>query len=238
MISVYADLEALNIAAAEMFIEKAAMASAARGRFTVALSGGDTPAGLYTLLALPEFAGRVDWSRIHLFWGDERCVPATDPRNNAVNALKQFADLPLPPANIHRVNTALTAQQCALDYENEIRRHLGEADAVFDLILLGVGTDGHTASLFPYADAGCDMRLVNVAQKNGEDIMRVTFTPTLINQAACIMFLVSGANKANVMREVLQGAVDTSRLPAQQFCGDQQKVVWLLDSAAASLLKN
>jgi 6-phosphogluconolactonase len=132
-----------------MFIQKAAMVSAARGRFTVALSGGDTPAGLYTLLALPEFAGRVDWSRIHLFWGDERCVPATDPRNNAVNALKQFAHLPLPPANIHRVNTALAAQQCALDYENEIRRHFGAADAVFDLILLGVGTDGHTASLFP-----------------------------------------------------------------------------------------
>lgn len=237
MISIYADREALNIAAAEMFVEKAAMAVASNGRFTVALSGGDTPAGLYARLALPEFSGKIDWSRVHLFWGDERCVPAIDPRNNAFNALKQFEPLSLPNANIHRVNTALPAELCARDYENEIRRHFGDAAAVFDLILLGVGNDGHTASLFPYADAGCDARLVNVAQKSGEDIMRVTFSPILINQAACVMFLVSGSSKASIMREVLQGAVDTHRLPAQRFCGGHKKVVWLLDRESASLLK-
>lgn len=238
-LKVFPDSEHLIQAAAETFVRVAAKAIAAQGRFSVALSGGSTPRPLYALLGSEIFAGRIDWSRAHLFWGDERCVPPEDPRGN-YHMVREILlkDIPLPPEHIHRIRGEDDPRSAAADYEREIRSFFdtpdGKPRTAFDLVLLGMGEDGHTASLFPGSPAIVEQtRWVSAEYAESVSMWRITLTPMLINSARNVLFLVSGAGKAKAVRDVLQGPFQPEKLPAQAIKPLKGRLTWLLDKAAA-----
>lgn len=151
MIEVFADPEALSAAAAELFVRQANNAVAARGRFVASLSGGSTPKRVFELLAQPPLRDRVPWPRVHLFWGDERCVSADDPRSNyRMTKLALLDHVPIPPAQVHPIDGSLPPAESARQYESLLKSFFGAAPPRFDLVFLGLGENGHTASLFPH----------------------------------------------------------------------------------------
>ncbi len=245
-IRIYKDAEALSAEAAEEFIRCATQSIAARGRFAVALAGGETPRSLYSLLASPDKRDRVDWARTHVFWGDERCVSPTSEDSNyrmAHDAL--LSKVSTPPQNIHRIEAERAdVDTAARDYETQLQTFFGltEGDAPrFDLILLGMGRDGHTASLFPGSDALEERHRLAVATQNAEQQMRrITLTLPVLNNARGCVFLVSGKDKAETLREVLQPQTVNSAatLPAQLVKPERGRLLWLVDEAAACLLEN
>lgn len=249
-LNVQPDAAALTDLAAKAVIFWAHKAIERRGVFHLALSGGATPKALYELLAAEANARQVYWDRVHVWWGDERNVPAGDPASNYRMAREALLDrVPIPPANVHRVRTELGVEQAAAHYEAEVMFAFDliaiddesgaiqvrtEARPRFDLILLGMGDDGHTASLFPGTDAlHAHERMVvaNAVPKLGAN--RITFTYRLINAADCVIFIVSGASKADTLGQVLLGEIQPDVLPAQavQPAG---KLFWMCDAAAVS----
>jgi 6-phosphogluconolactonase len=226
-------------AAAEEFVRAARTAIGAQGRFTVALSGGSTPKALYSLLAT-NYAGFA-WNRIFLFFGDERHVPPTDPESNyrMVNE-SLITKIAIPAENIFRVPAENPdAAAAASEYEAQLRRFFelksGEFPR-FDLILLGLGPDGHTASLFPDSPAlNEESRLVVANWVAKFNAHRITFTFPVLNRAAEVMFLASGADKAEMVRQVLEGK-NTPPLPSQRVQPSDGKLLWMLDEAAAAKL--
>ena len=226
-------------AAAEEFVRAARGAMGAQGRFTVALSGGSTPKALYSLLAT-NYAGFA-WNRIFLFFGDERHVPPTDPESNyrMVNE-SLLTKIAIPAENVFRVPAENPdAAAAASDYEAQLRRFFeiksGEFPR-FDLVLLGLGPDGHTASLFPDSPAlNEESRLVVANWVAKFNAHRITFTFPVLNRAAEVMFLVSGADKADMVRQVLEGK-NTPPLPSQRVQPSDGKLLWMLDEAAAAKL--
>jgi 6-phosphogluconolactonase len=242
VIRIYSSHESLSEAAAELFVARAEAAIKARGRFSVALSGGSTPRRTYEILARAPFRDRVAWSHVHVFWGDERCVPPDDPRGNALMAQGALlAHVPIPRARIHPIQCAESPESAARQYEAVLRSFFAGGPPRLDLILLGLGEDGHTASLFPHTSVLREKERwaaeVYIAE---QALYRVTLTPTIINQAACVAFLVSGAAKAHVLEEVLEGPRDPVRLPAQFVQPELHggDVHWLVDNEAASCLNN
>jgi 6-phosphogluconolactonase len=238
-IRVFADGKAFALGAAEMFVQSAADAVAARGRFCAALAGGSTPKRLYELLAKPEWAGRVKWSALEIFWGDERYVPADDPLSNyRMTNEALLKHVPVPSAQVHRVPTEIApATKVAEAYEQTITRVFGSASIPhFDFVLLGLGTNGHTASLFPHSPMLHDQRLVVADYVNEVNMWRITMTARLINAARLIAFLVTGPDKSDVLHDVLYGPRDPERLPAQLITPEQGRLVWLVDKAAAARL--
>ena len=237
---IYPDPESTSAAAAELFARCAADAVKERGRFTVALSGGSTPARAYILLASPPWNQMIDWKRVHIFWGDERCVPPDDPRRNSLMARRTLLDhVPVPPEQIHPMDFTDSPETSASRYESLLREHFPSDGDGFDLVLLGLGTNGHTASLFPGTDALRENeRLVAGTCPAGEELCRITLTAHFLNRAKVVAFLVFGGDKADVLREVLEGPRDPLRLPAQfiQPRLHGGKLLWLLDKAAASRL--
>lgn len=238
MIKVYADLEALSQAAAALVVKQAELAVAARGRFSLALSGGNTPRRTYELLAQPPLAAQAPWDRMHVFWGDERCVPLDDPRSNARLARQAWLDqVPIPEPQIHPLNCARAPAAAARQYEAELQEFFAGQPPRLDLVLLGLGEDGHTASLFPgtpvLQEKARWAAAVYVAE---QDLYRVTLTAPLINQAALVAFLVAGDRKAGVLRQVLQGPRDVARLPAQLIQPQTGDLLWLADRKAAAQL--
>jgi 6-phosphogluconolactonase len=233
---VAADPPALFEAAAELFVIAATQAIAARGRFTVALSGGSTPKALYELLAADAWRNRVDWRKVHFFWGDERWVPPTDKQSNyrmVDEALLSKIDI--PSGNIHGVATESgTPQEAAAAYEAEIRKVFA-GPVNFDWNLLGLGTNGHTASLFPHCPAlHVRDRLVVAEYIEEVKMNRITFTVPLINDSHAIVFLLSGHDKAAVFKDVVLGAHDPERLPSQLIQPTRGMLTWLADHAAAA----
>jgi 6-phosphogluconolactonase len=231
-------------AAAEEFVRAARTAIGAQGRFTVALSGGSTPKALYSLLAT-NYAGFA-WNRIFLFFGDERHVPPTDPESNyrMVNE-SLLTKIAIPAENVFRVPAENPdAAAAAAEYETQLRRFFeiksgelkpGEFPR-FDLILLGLGPDGHTASLFPDSAAlNEESRLVVANWVAKFNAHRITFTFPVLNRAAEVMFLASGADKADMVRQVLEGK-NTPPLPSQRVQPSDGKLLWMLDEAAAAKL--
>ena len=216
--------------------------SAARGRFLVSLSGASTPKALYQLLATPEWRTTVNWSKTHLFWGDERFVPPDDPQSNyRMTSEALLSRIPIPSANVHAVPTQLgTPQEAAAAYERTIREvsiAAGGEIPRFDLILLGLGENGHTASLFPHSPVLHETaRLVAADFVQEVNLYRITMTAPLINHARCAIFLVSGSGKAAVLKEVLTGPYQPEELPAQLIKLDQGMLIWLVDKPASSLL--
>jgi 6-phosphogluconolactonase len=242
-IIVLSDLEELSRATAAKFVELT-QANIKNGySFNVALSGGSTPKRLYKLLAdeNEDFRRAVDWRKVNFFWGDERCVPPeSDESNYRMVNEHLLKPLGISPANIHRFKSELDAESAAADYEHFLRVLFnvpGQLVPRFDVIFLGMGADGHTASLFPASDT-LDETEKLVAAPFVEKILkfRLTLTPPVINNAANVIFQVAGADKADVLREVLEGERNPRRLPAQIVNPRDGKMFWFLDEAAAAQL--
>lgn len=237
-IEVFASEEAACRAGAESFATCADRAIAAHGRFAVALSGGDTPREMYRMLAGPELRERIDWPRVHLFWGDDRAVPPDHPRSNfgmAEEALLRH--LPIPADNIHRIRGELDARAAADAYARELHDHFGDDLPVFDLVHLGVGEDGHTASLFP-GDPALDEyeRTVLATVDRARNEPRVTFAVPLLLAARRVEVLVLEPEKAEVVRAILARERRPDELPATVLHDARGEVVWLLSQVAASRL--
>ncbi len=234
----YPDLEALSHAAARVFVEEAARSVAGRGRFAVALSGGSTPRRTYQLLATERFRDRVNWEQVHIFWGDERGVSPEDPRSNYRMAREVLLTrVPLPPENLHPIAAFPSVAMGAQKYEAELKAFFGQARPGFDLIFLGMGADGHIASLFPGSSVLWEeRRWVAGVSVSDQEVARVTLTSWVINLAALVVFLVAGQDKAEVLQKVLEGPREPARFPAQLIRPPSQRLLWLVDREAASLL--
>jgi 6-phosphogluconolactonase len=238
VIRIYRDAEAMSRAAAESFAGWAGEAVAARGNYIVALAGGHTPRRVYEFLSEDPLRERVEWQRVEVFWGDERCVPPDDELSNERMARRAMLDrVPLPEANLHPVRCQASPARAAKRYEMFIRECFGSGEPRFDRIMLGLGKNGHTASLFPGSPALKEKkRLVVETTAPGEDFARVTMTASLINLARRVMFMVSGSDKAGILKRVLEGERDPAGLPAQMVSLERGKALWMVDRAAGRLL--
>lgn len=237
-VKVVHDQNAVGYAAAEHFLDVYQRSVTARGRFCVALSGGSTPRYLHRLLASEAFSRRIDWAEVELYWGDERCVPPDHPDSNYRMARQTLIDLvPIPQTNVHRILAELDPQVAAADYERVLEAGFTAEDSRFDLILLGMGGDGHTASLFP-GSAALDVRDRLVVANYVEKLSawRITFTALFINTAAHVVFMVTGEEKADALRAVLKGEHHPQKLPAQFIKPENGELLWIVDEAAASRL--
>lgn len=244
MIKVFSDIESLNNFVAEEFVRIAHQSIKKRGRFTVALAGGSTPKSLYQLLSSETFKDKIDWSKVFFFFGDERGVLPDDVESNFRMANENlFAPLKIKERNIFRWQTELEKPEIiAENYEQTIVDFFElEAGnfAEFDLILLGMGADGHTASLFPATEA------LNEIDKNSvenyvEKLASTRFTLTFpaINNAQNVIFLIKGADKAETLEQVLEGFYEPKKLPSQKIKPLDGKLLWLCDAASAALLKS
>jgi 6-phosphogluconolactonase len=236
---VLATLDELTARAAELFYETAVDSTDRGGFFTVALSGGSTPRPLHQRLAGEPYRTRLPWAHTHLFWADDRLVPKTDPASNFGTCAKDLLrHLTIPSGNIHPMTTHKPAAVAAGDYEHDLRDHfsrLGKAAPVFDLILLGIGEDGHTASIFPGDRRAVDTeRWVAAVVGGAPRVDRLTLTLPVIDQARRVVFMVSGSNKAPVVGSLLTGA--SEHLPPRMIAPPHGTVIWLLDHAAAARL--
>ena len=238
-IRIFKDLEELSRAAAELFVEQAALSIAERDQFLVALNGGSTPNRLFHLLAA-EDREKVDWTNVHVFWGDERCVPPDDPGSSYGQAWDVLlSHVPIPGANIHRIKGELNPASAAEDYAVVLKEvaapPLGWPR--FDLVYLGMGEDGHTASLFPGSPVDVSGPTLPVtAQYQDRPANRVTLTPVVFNRARMIVFMATGEKKAQTLAQVLSDSYNPELYPAQRIRPDQGKLAWLVDEAAASTL--
>ncbi len=242
-IRTFPDAEAVSRGAAEEFVRCARDAVAARGRFTVTLSGGSTPKRMFEMLADPPHRDQVDWSKTHIFWGDERSVPPDHRDSNYRMANEaMLSRLPIPVAQIHRIEAERKDRDAAArDYQAVIAKTFGVdpngEPPAFDLVLLGMGPDGHTASLFPHTTALTEAKrwvVVNFVPKFNTD--RVTLTAPILNKARAVLFLVAGADKVQPLVEVLEGPPDPSRLPSQLIAPTGGALLWFVDRLAAAKL--
>ena len=251
-IRAYVDAEELALKAAQYFARLADQYVLGNGYFSVALAGGATPRMMFRLLALEPFYSTVPWSMIHFFWGDERCVPPDHPESNYGQANELLlSQVPVPTENIHRFKAELSDPELAAqDYEKRLRNFFiagpganltGTAPLMqfprFDLVLLGMGTDGHTASLFPGSPAlENNFRIAVANPVSSLNATRLTLTVPTINNARNVTFLVSGAEKAETLRQVLEGAPRPDVLPSQLIKPGNGTLLWLVDEAAAGRL--
>jgi 6-phosphogluconolactonase len=232
---------AIADAAAQRFIALAQASIEQQGRFAVALSGGSTPRALHQRLAKPPLSTAINWEKVLVFWGDERFV-APDDEESCFRMAREtlLAHVPIPAANIFPVPTVGgTPESAAASYAETLVEQLGAGTPRFDLILLGMGPDGHTASLFPShpePSAPGDQLVIAVHDAPKPPPTRISFTYKTLNAAANILFLVAGADKSAALREVLGGPSDAARLPAQGVRPAQGSLTWLVDQAAASKL--
>jgi 6-phosphogluconolactonase len=222
-------------ALADFFIEHAAKAIDARGSFVVVLSGGSTPKATYALFAQPPYCDAIDWDAVDFFFGDERCVPPDNDDSNYKTAYDAFlGPMRIAPEQIHRMRGEDDPQQAALAYRRELAETLGDAPS-FDLVMLGMGPDGHTASLFPGEDPLTDdeqrVRAVYAASKNQ---WRLTLTPSMLNETLALAFAVTGAEKNAALTAVREGPRNPTKYPAQIIVPPNESTfVWLVDKAAA-----
>jgi len=236
-------LAEVTAAAAEMFTRVTLEAVRSRGVARVAISGGSTPKTVFELLAdsSQPFFSQVPWEQVQLFWVDERCVPPDNEESNyGMTRDAMLKKVPLPDANVHRMEGELDPEEAASRYESEIRnafRLEGAETPTFDLILLGLGPDGHTASLFPHTEGLNEMARIcfanHVPQK---DVWRLTLTWPVITQGREVAFLIEGEEKAGIVRTVFAGAYDPETYPAQLIRPASGRLTLLLDAAAAAEL--
>ena len=238
-IQIFQRLEDLNAAAAAFIVKLAKEAVATRGKFVISLSGGQSPNEIYAMLASLPFSEQMPWHRTHIFWGDERFVPFDDERNNAFNAKSiMLSKISIPASNIYPIPVNLNPVEAARKYEQELITFFGEAPS-FDLIMLGLGENGHTASLFPNSPVLNEklpgIREVWIAEEN---MMRITMTAPLINLARNILFIVTGENKAAILKTVLTSPFCPEKYPAQLIKPIDGELVWFVDKGAAGNLDN
>ena len=254
IVRIYRDPEELAIKAARRFARLADQYVVGCGKFTVALSGGSTPRAMFSLLAEHPFADTVPWSSIYFFWGDERCVPPDHPDSNYRMAYESLlSKAPIPERNIFRIPAEIPEpERAAEEYATALTEFFAAGRGAttsgtaplsnlprFDLVFLGMGPDGHTASLFPHSAAlqeGERIVVANYVEKF--KAYRITLTATTINNARNVTFLVAGADKADALKHVLEGPGEPDHYPSQMIHPSNGTLVWMVDEAAASLLTN
>jgi len=240
-IHIFKDVEELSRAAADLFVEQAARSIAQRDRFLVVLNGGNTPTRLFQLLAA-DYRERVDWSHIHVFWGDERCVPVEDPGSSYGQARDLLLKhVPVPDSNIHRIKGELGPVYAAKEYSFALKEFASPPLEWprFDLVYLGMGEDGHTASLFPGSPVDVSESAMPVtAHYQGRPADRVTLTPVVFNSAHIVAFMATGEKKADTLAQVLSETRvrNLTQYPAQRIDPKDGKLIWLLDENAANKL--
>jgi 6-phosphogluconolactonase len=238
-IKVLPDVQAIVIDAAEQIVRAAEKAVALSHRFSIGLAGGSTPKALYQLLASESYRDRIDWTRVEVFFGDERCVPPDHAESNFRMARETLlSKVPIPDDNVYRMRGEINPNEAAKEYGMMLKEKFGE-EGGFDLILLGMGEDGHTASLFPGTPAVRETKHRCVAQlvehsTTGKS-WRITLTAPFINRCREVIVLVAGANKARTLAEVLEGPRDPEQLPIQLVQPASGKLTWLIDAAAAGM---
>lgn len=239
IIRIFQDLEELSRAAAELFIEQAATSIAERNQFLAALNGGSTPNRLFQLLAT-EYREKVEWTKVHVFWGDERCVPLDEPGSSYGQARDiLLSHVPIPDTNIHRIKGELDPASASEDYSRVLKDFATPPLdwPRFDLVYLGMGEDGHTASLFPGSPLEIYEPVIPVtAQYQDRPANRVTLTAVVFNTAHMIAFMATGEKKAQTLAEVLGDRYNPELYPAQRIRPDDGRLVWLVDESAASRL--
>lgn len=211
----------------------------AQERFTFVLSGGNTPRQLYSLLAKAPYNMMIPWEKIHFFWGDERDVPFDDERNNARMAFGELLDkVGANPENIHVMRTDIGPEESAAEYEKILTSYFGKEGPTFDLVLLGMGDDGHTLSLFPGTAIVHEKKAwVKSFFLESQDMYRITLTAPVVNRAACVLFLTTGAGKAITLKNVIEGTFDAEKFPSQLIRPQEGELHWFVDEAAAGAME-
>jgi len=235
MIQIYNNTEEINTTAANLFVAAAQKAIAERGKFTAVLTGGSSPAGIYKLLASDDYKSKIDWSKVFIFWGDERWVPLNDDLSNAkMSYATLLSHVAIPSENIFEMyKDGVTPEDYAIAYEQSIRKVLGD-EGKFDLILLGMGDDGHTASLFPgQAVLEEQTKWVSAYYLEPQKMHRITLTAPLINKAEKIIVVAFGEKKAPALKEVTSGAYNPSTYPMQLIKPVTGELLFLVDKGAA-----
>ena len=236
---IFDDLERLSIHAANLFSEQAARSILERDQFLIALNGGGTPTRLFQLLAT-DFRDKIEWAKVHVFWGDERCVPPDDPGSSYGQARELLLSrVPIPESNIHRIKGELTPVEAAKEYSILLKEY---ASPPFDwprldLVYLGMGEDGHTASLFPGSPVNVtEAALPVTAHYQDRPANRVTLTQLVLNSARMIVFMATGEKKAITLAEVLSDRYNPELYPAQRIDPKDGELIWLVDDGAAGKL--
>ncbi|HTI91217.1 MAG TPA: 6-phosphogluconolactonase [Puia sp.] len=238
-LQVYKDAQELSQAAAKWIAGLIAETIKVQDRFTIALSGGSTPKLLHKILAAPPYKDQIDWSKLHIFWGDERAVPFEDDRNNAKMAYDTLLNfVPVPPSQIHVMRTDIGPEESAIEYEKILHQYFDKTPTTFDLVLLGMGDDGHTLSLFPgTAIVHEEKAWAKAFFLPAQDMYRITLTKTIVNQSAHVAFLTTGTGKAHALKEVLKGVYNPDHYPSQEIKPVNGELHWFVDEAAAAGLK-
>lgn len=240
MLHVYSDSTAVSFALAEWITQTIERVLQKQDRCTWVLTGGNSPKALYELLAASPYRERIAWEKLHIFWGDERAVPFADSRNNAAMTYAHLlSKVPVIPEQVHVMRTDIAPDQSALEYEKILRSYFVEPGNSFDLVLSGMGDDGHTLSLFPGTEVIHEnASWVKAFYLKSQEMYRITLTAPVVNRAAYVVFLTFGANKANALHEVLQGKPDVDRYPSQIIKPASGELHWFVDEAAAAMLKS
>lgn len=236
---IYKSPEDLSIAVAEWVTDYIQSVLSKNNRFTIALSGGSTPQKLHTLLAASPYKEKIDWTKMHIFWGDERAVPFTDDRNNAKMAYDSLLNhLPVPAEQIHIMRTDIDPEASAAAYEKILHSYFDETDTSFDLVLLGMGDDGHTLSLFPGTEIVHEKTAWTKAFfLQAQDMYRISLTAPIVNKSASVAFLATGKNKSKTLEQVLEGAIQPDLYPSQLIKPVNGELNWFVDEAAAADLR-
>lgn len=209
-------------------------------RFTISLSGGSTPKKLYQLLATAEYSGKIEWQKIHFFWGDERFVPFTDDRNNAKMVFEELLDhVPAQREHIHVMRTDLPPDEAIEDYNDKLHAYFDGKPFTFDLVMLGLGDDAHTLSLFPgYPVVNEENNWMSAFYLEEQNMYRITLTKSVVNKSSRVAFLVTGAAKIPALKAVFYGEKDIHKYPAQAIQPESGGLFWFLDEAAAAALQS
>jgi 6-phosphogluconolactonase len=236
---IFDDLERLSIHAANLFSEQAARSILERDQFLIALNGGGTPTRLFQLLAT-DFRDKIEWAKVHVFWGDERCVPPDDPGSSYGQARELLLSrVPIPESNIHRIKGEFTPVEASKEYSLLLKEYASPPFnwPRFDLVYLGMGEDGHTASLFPGSPVNVtEAALPVTAHYQDRPANRVTLTQLVLNSARMIVFMATGEKKAITLAEVLSDRYNPELYPAQRIDSKDGELIWLVDDGAAGKL--
>jgi 6-phosphogluconolactonase len=239
MLHIQKDPAAVTAALAEWITRTIETTLQKQDRFNLVLTGGNSPKALYDMLAASPYKERIAWNKLHIFWGDERAVPFSDDRNNAkMTYAHLLSKVPVISAQVHVMRTDTEPEKAALDYEKILRQYFGEGGKSFDLVLSGMGDDGHTLSLFPGTEVIHEKEAwVKAFYLTTQQMYRITLTAPVVNRASFIVFLTFGSNKSKALYEVLEGEPDADLYPSQIIKPNSGELHWFVDEAAATLLK-
>lgn len=240
MLHVYKTPDEVSHALAEWITTNIETTLQKQDRFTFVLTGGNSPKQLYELLAAAPYRDRINWSKLHIFWGDERAVPFDDSRNNAKMTYEHLLNkVPVVPEQVHIMDTTLSPDNSAKAYETILHGYFPKEGTTFDLVLNGMGDDGHTLSLFPHTPVIHEKNAwVTSFYLDAQQMYRITLTAPIVNRARKVAFITFGANKANALYEVLRGEFNVDQFPSQIIQPESGQLHWFVDEAAASKVRS